>query len=100
MSTLTTLVRLGRRLGAAPLALLSDPAVGRQRAAPALTVIPERAKEQRPANARVEHDRALGRDRMAVLKDESELVKGCSANDGLRRWPSDAIFWATCGESA
>ncbi len=53
-----------------------------------------------PANARVEHDRALGRVMMAVLKDDTELFKQFSDNEGFRRWLSDAIFQATYGKSA
>jgi type I restriction enzyme R subunit len=53
-----------------------------------------------PANARVEHDRALGRVMMAVLKDDTELFKQFSDNDGFRRWLSDAVFQATYGKSA
>ena len=57
-------------------------------------------KNNDPANARVEHDRALGRVMMAVLKDDTELFKQFSDNDGFRRWLSDAVFHATYGKSA
>jgi len=57
-------------------------------------------KNNDPANARVEHDRALGRVMMAVLKDDTELFKQFSDNEGFRRWLSDAIFQATYGKSA
>jgi type I restriction enzyme R subunit len=53
-----------------------------------------------PANARVEHDRALGRVMMAVLKDDTELFKQFSDNEGFRRWLSDAVFQATYRNSA
>ena len=53
-----------------------------------------------PANARIEHDRALGRAMMAVLKDDTELFKQFSDNDGFKRWLSDAIFQATYRRSA
>lgn len=53
-----------------------------------------------PINARVEHDRALGRVMMAVLKDDTELFKQFSDNDGFRRWLSDAVFQSTYGKSA
>lgn len=45
-----------------------------------------------PANARVEHDRALGRVMMVVLKDDTELLEQFSDNEGFRRWLSDAVF--------
>ncbi len=57
-------------------------------------------KNNDPANARVEHDRALGRVMMAVLKDDTELFKQFSDNEGFRRWLSDAIFQSTYGKSA
>ena len=57
-------------------------------------------KNNDPANARVEHDRALGRVMMAVLKDDTELFKQFSDNEGFRRWLSDAIFQATYGKSS
>ena len=57
-------------------------------------------KNNDPANARVEHDRALGRVMMAVLKDDTELFKQFSDNDGFKRWLSDAVFQATFGKSA
>ncbi|WP_238148740.1 type I restriction endonuclease subunit R [Serinicoccus sediminis] len=52
------------------------------------------------ANARVEHDRALGKVMMAVLRDDTELFKQFSDNDGFRRWLSDAVFQSTYGKSA
>lgn len=57
-------------------------------------------KNNDPANARVEHDRALGRVMMAVLKDDTELFKQFSYNEGFRRWLSDAVFQTTYGKSA
>lgn len=53
-----------------------------------------------PDNAGIEHDRALGRAMMAVLKDDTELFKQFSDNDGFKRWLSDAIFQATYRKSA
>ena len=53
-----------------------------------------------PTNARIEHDRALGRAMMAVLKDDTELVKQFSDNEGFKRWLSDAVYHATYGKSA
>ncbi|OBG70288.1 DEAD/DEAH box helicase [Mycobacterium sp. E3305] len=57
-------------------------------------------KNNDPVNARVEHDRALGRVMMAVLKDDTELFKQFSDNEGFRRWLSDAVFQATYRDSA
>jgi type I restriction enzyme R subunit len=46
-------------------------------------------------NARIEHDKALGRVMMAVLKDDTELFKQYSDNQGFRRWLTDTIFGLT-----
>jgi type I restriction enzyme R subunit len=53
-----------------------------------------------PKNARIEHDRALGRVMMAVLKDDTELFKQFSDNESFKRWLSDAVFHSTYGKSA
>jgi type I restriction enzyme, R subunit len=46
-------------------------------------------------NARIEHDKALARVMTAVLKDDTELFKQFSDNDGFRRWLTDTIFGLT-----
>jgi type I restriction enzyme R subunit len=46
-------------------------------------------------NARIEHDRALGRVMTAVLKDDTELFKQFSDNESFRRWLRDTIFGLT-----
>ncbi len=43
-------------------------------------------------NARIEHDKALGRVMIAVLKDDTELYKKFSDDEDFRRWLTDAIF--------
>lgn len=43
-------------------------------------------------NARIEHDKALGRVMIAVLKDDTELFKRFSDDDGFRRWLTEAMF--------
>jgi type I restriction enzyme R subunit len=50
-------------------------------------------------NARIEHDKALGRVMTAVLKDDTELFKQFSDNESFRRWLTDAIFTITYLES-
>lgn len=47
------------------------------------------------ANARIEHDKALGRVMTALLKDDTELFKQFSDNQGFRRWLTDTIFGLT-----
>lgn len=46
-------------------------------------------------NARIEHDKALGRVMTALLKDDTELYKQFSDNEGFRRWLTDMIFGIT-----
>ena len=46
-------------------------------------------------NARIEHDKALARVMAAVLKDDTELFKQFSDNEGFRRWLTDTIFSMT-----
>ena len=46
-------------------------------------------------NARIEHDKALRRIMMALLKDDTELFKQFSDNEGFRRWLTDTIFAVT-----
>ncbi len=48
-------------------------------------------------NARIEHDKALGRVMTAVLKDDVELFKQFSDNESFRRWLTDTIFALTYG---
>ena len=53
-----------------------------------------------PKNARIEHNRALGRVMMDLLKDDTELFKQFSDNESFKRWLSDAVFHSTYGKSA
>jgi len=46
-------------------------------------------------NARMEHDKALGRVMTAVLKDDTELFKQFMDNEGFRRWLTDTVFGLT-----
>ena len=46
-------------------------------------------------NARIEHDKALGRVMTAVLKDDTELFKQFMDNEGFRRWLTDTVFGLT-----
>jgi len=46
-------------------------------------------------NARIEHDKALGRVMIAVLKDDTELFKQFTDNEGFRRWLTDTVFGLT-----
>ncbi len=46
-------------------------------------------------NARIEHDKALGRVITALLKDDTELFKQFSDNESFRRWLTDTMFELT-----
>ena len=46
-------------------------------------------------NARIEHDKALGRAMTELLADHTELFKQFSDNESFRRWLSEMIFAAT-----
>jgi type I restriction enzyme R subunit len=46
-------------------------------------------------NARIEHDKALGRAMTAVVKDDMELLKQFSDNPSLRKWLADTVFGLT-----
>jgi type I restriction enzyme, R subunit len=46
-------------------------------------------------NARIEHDKALGRVMTAVLQDDTELFKQFSDNESFKRWLSDSVFAVT-----
>lgn len=48
-----------------------------------------------PQNARIEHDKALGRVMTAVLKDDTELFKQYADNPAFRRWLTDTVFGPT-----
>jgi type I restriction enzyme R subunit len=50
------------------------------------------------ANARFEHDKALRRVMTALLKDDTELFKQFSDNEGFRKWLADTVFSATYAE--
>lgn len=49
-------------------------------------------------NARIEHDKALGRVMMALLKDDTELFKQFTDNESFRRWLTDTVFGLTYGQ--
>lgn len=48
-------------------------------------------------NARIEHDKALGRVMTGVLKDDAQLFKEFSDNPSFRRWLADMVFEMTYG---
>jgi type I restriction enzyme, R subunit len=57
-------------------------------------------KNSDKVNARVEHDKALGRVMTGILKDDAELYKQFSDNPDFRRWLRDMVFSMTYDEVA
>ena len=53
------------------------------------------AKENTPNTARIEHDKALERVIVALLKDDTELFKQFFQNESFRRFVSDTVFSLT-----
>jgi type I restriction enzyme R subunit len=51
-------------------------------------------------NARIEHDKALTRVMMAVLRDDTELFKQFMDNESFKRWMSDTVFGLTYESAA
>jgi type I restriction enzyme R subunit len=51
-------------------------------------------------NARIEHDKALARVIVDLMKDDTELFKAFSDNDSFRKWLMDTVFSLTYGENA
>lgn len=51
-------------------------------------------------NARIEHDKALGRVMNAILKDDTELFKQFMDNESFRRWMTDTVFGLTYEDNA
>ena len=51
-------------------------------------------------NARIEHDKALGRVMNGLIKDDTELFKQFSDNESFKRWLTDTIFAQTYEEAA
>jgi type I restriction enzyme, R subunit len=49
-------------------------------------------------NARIEHDKALARVMIGVLKDDTELYKRFSDDESFRRWLADTVFNITYGQ--
>jgi len=51
-------------------------------------------------NAKIEHDKALGRVIVGLMKDDTELFKQYSDNPEFKRWLADTVFGMTYDQSA
>jgi type I restriction enzyme R subunit len=49
-------------------------------------------------NARIEMDKALLRVMIGLMKDETQLFKQFSDNEGFKRWLGDSVFQQTYGQ--
>ena len=52
----------------------------------------QNAKQNTPNAARLEHDKALGRVVLTLLKDDTEAYKQFVQNDSFKRYVSDMVF--------
>jgi type I restriction enzyme R subunit len=55
----------------------------------------QNAKKNTPNTARMEHDKALGRIMVTLLKDDTELYKQFVQNESFRRFVTDMVFTLT-----
>lgn len=51
-------------------------------------------------NARIEMDKALLRVMIGLMKDEPQLFKEFSDNEGFKRWLGDTVFGQTYQQGA
>jgi type I restriction enzyme R subunit len=57
-------------------------------------------KQGDKSKARIEHDAALVRVMVSLLKDDTELFKQFSDNEGFKRWLADTVFGLTYEDDA
>ena len=55
----------------------------------------QNAQKNTPENARIEHDKALMRVMVSLLKDDSEMFKQFSDNESFGRWLRETVFAMT-----
>jgi type I restriction enzyme R subunit len=55
----------------------------------------QNAKENTPNTARIEHDKALARVMLSLLKDDTEIYKQFSDNESFRRFVTDMVYTLT-----
>jgi len=81
----------------------ADVIVGRIRDQVAPTVAADsayqNAKQNTPQTARIEHDRALARVMLDVLKDDTEMYKQFVQNPSFKRFVTDRVFGLTSREA-
>ena len=55
----------------------------------------QNAKQNTPNTARIEHDKALGRVMLTLLKDDTEVYKQFVQNESFKRFVTDMVFALT-----
>ena len=60
----------------------------------------QNAKLNTPQTARIEHDRALGKVMLELLKDDTEVYKQFVENPSFKRFVTDLVFGLTSGGAA
>ena len=55
----------------------------------------QNAKENTPNTARIEHDKALARVMLSLLKDDTEIYKQFVQNESFKRFVADMVFTLT-----
>jgi type I restriction enzyme, R subunit len=55
----------------------------------------QNARENTPNTARIEHDRALGRVMLSLLKDDTEIYKQFAQNESFKRFVTDMVYALT-----
>ena len=55
----------------------------------------QNAKQNTPNTARIEHDKALARVMLTLLKDDTEVYKQFVQNDSFRRFVTDMVYTLT-----
>jgi type I restriction enzyme R subunit len=59
------------------------------------------ARNSDKQNARIEHDKALERVIVALMKDDTQLFKEFQDNESFKKWLADTVFRLTyAGEAA
>jgi type I restriction enzyme R subunit len=57
----------------------------------------QNAKLNTPQTARLEHDRALAKVMLDLLKDDTEVYKQFAQNESFKRFVADMVFGLTSG---
>ena len=55
----------------------------------------QNARQNTPNTARIEHDKALAKVMLSVLKDDTELYKQFVQNESFKRFLTDMVFEMT-----